>query len=178
MAADEPSSRAPTERGGVRRRVVSAWAVTGVAIMLLEAVLRLGERAVRTIEAGLDGVQTATLVVVVAAFAYGEGYRALQRRFAPAVVERALEAGRRHASLAHDLAAPLYALRLFGAPQREVRVAWLGVALIVVAIVIVRALPDPWRGIVDAGVAVALAWGTLALVVSFARAWRREQSRP
>jgi hypothetical protein len=29
----------------------------------------------------------------------------------------------------------------------------------------VRLLPQPWRGIVDAGVVVGLTWGTISLVV-------------
>ena len=50
--------------------------------------------------------------------------------------------------------------------------AWTGIALIVLAVIAVRALPSPWRGIVDAGVASALSWGLIALVIASARVLR------
>jgi hypothetical protein len=53
---------------------------------------------------------------------------------------------------------------LVGAPRPTLARAWLGVAGIVLAVLLVRALPDPWRGIIDLAVAAALAWGLLVLV--------------
>jgi hypothetical protein len=43
--------------------------------------------------------------------------------------------------------------------------AWGGIALIVIAVFAVRAMPEPWRGIVDCGVCAALAWGFGAILV-------------
>ena len=44
-------------------------------------------------------------------------------------------------------------------------VTWILTAAIVLLVVLVRQLPMPWRGFVDAGVVVALTWGTLAILV-------------
>jgi len=45
--------------------------------------------------------------------------------------------------------------------------------LIVASVVLVRAQPAPWRGIVDGAVAVAPSWGLVALAVQFIKAVRR-----
>jgi hypothetical protein len=36
---------------------------------------------------------------------------------------------------------------------------------IIVLIILVRLLPQPWRGMVDAGVVVGLAWGMISLIL-------------
>ena len=41
---------------------------------------------------------------------------------------------------------------------------------IVILVIIIRQLDQPWRGIVDAGVVIGLVWGALSIVVMFVRA--------
>ncbi len=53
--------------------------------------------------------------------------------------------------------------------------AWLGVALIVLAVLVVRGMPTPWRGIVDAAVAAALSSGLCAILAQVRAATRRSQ---
>src|SRR5690606_29101549 len=61
--------------------------------------------------------------------------------------------------------APLFAMGLMGPPAKGRLLAWLGVVAIIAAVLIVSRFPDPWRGIVDTGVAAALIWGAAALVI-------------
>jgi hypothetical protein len=165
-------------RGSVTTRVsstnrslyIALWATGGVALTFVEAVLRLGSRAHQTIRSGLTASEWVALCVWVLTLCYFEGYRALQKKFAPGVVARALTAGRELSGCWSVIGAPAYALGLYGAPRAAVLRSWLGVAAIVAAVLVVRALPPVWRGIVDAGVATALLWGLLALLSSFARA--------
>jgi hypothetical protein len=157
---------------------IAVWAVAGVGLLFLEGILRLGARAVSFVQGGLDGLEWLGLVLVVALFTYGEGHRALQRHFAPAVVARALSAGARLTGCMSVLAAPLHAMSLVGAERRVLARAWAGVALIVLAALCVRMLPMRWRGIVDAGVASALAWGLVAIVARFFGAIRNGETRP
>lgn len=151
---------------GRRTLLVATWAVGVIAVGFVEAIARLGARAWETVSAGLTPLHQAALVGVIVAFVYGEGMRALARRFVPHVVERAFRAGD-DVSLRAAVLAPAFAMSLHGASPRSVARAWAGVALIVVAVFLVRALPEPWRGIVDAGVASALSWGLGALVLRF-----------
>ena len=121
-----------------------------------------------SVAGGLSGVEWLALVVIAIAFAYGEGVRALARRWVPQMDRRARQLDRT-APLHHRLLAPLYAMSLIGAPRRTVARAWGGIVLIVAAVLIVRALPEPWRGIVDLAVALALTIGLARMGVELRR---------
>jgi hypothetical protein len=162
----------------MRQLLVSGWAVLSVAATFVEAIYRLSIHALLTLRADLSPGEWLALLTSVVTFAYGEGYRALQRRFAPHVVTRAFEIGARPLRVYTLPIAPLYSLSLVAAPRRVLARAWLGVTLIVCAVLVVRALPFPWRGIIDAGVAVALAWGLCALFLEFLRRCRAGYTRP
>ena len=158
------SSKPPSARG----TFATAWAVVGVAAILGKAVLALGARGLDTLRAGLGPAETVALLALTALFVWGEGYRALQRRWVPHVIAR-VRLLRRDPTPVRVALAPLYAMSLVGRPRKGLLRAWAGVAAIVAAVLLVRAFPEPWRGIVDFAVAAALAWGTVALL---ARGWR------
>lgn len=145
-----------------RAVLATCWALCGVLAIFADAVLALGGRGLQTVRAGLAPMEWVALYVLVALFVYGEGVRALQHRWIPLVLARCIDVAR--ARGLHQLLAPLYAMLLVGAPRRTLARAWLGVAGIVLAVLLVRALPDPWRGIIDLAVAAALAWGLLVLL--------------
>jgi hypothetical protein len=150
------------------RAWVAGWAVGGVVLIFAEAIFRLGLRALETLRAGLSPLAWTVFLLISCAFAYGEGYRALQLRFAPRVIERAFAVDvRRRRDV---VLAPLVALSLLAAAPREMARAYLAVGLIVAAALLVSAMPWPWRGIVDGAVAIALSWGALALLLQFASA--------
>jgi hypothetical protein len=79
-------------------------------------------------------------------------------------------------SLARTLA-PLHALSLFDTPPRRLFSAWVLLVGIVTIVLIVRKLPQPWRGSVDLGVVLALSWGSVAIVRECVRAWRVRAGR-
>jgi hypothetical protein len=157
-------------------RVTASWAVLGVAAALFEGIFRLGARALGTIRSGLEPTEWVALASAVVLLVYLEGYCSLQRRFVPQLISRALSLPDAR-DVTSMLLAPLYALSLIGAERRRRARAWVGLTLILGAVLAVRALPDPWRGIVDAGVAAALAWGTAALLARFFRAIGRPVTR-
>ena len=146
--------------------IASGWAVSGVAGLFAWAVYRLGARGLETLRSGLGVFEWTAAVVLTAAFVYGEGLVALDRRWVPRLFERArrLRGERR---LLPRVLAPLYGLALLGSDRAEVARGWAGTLAIVVAVLVVRALPEPWRGIVDFSVAAALAWGLSAIVRRF-----------
>jgi hypothetical protein len=61
---------------------------------------------------------------------------------------------------------------LFHARPRNLMLSWGLVGAIVTLVVLVRLLPQPWRGIVDAGVVIGLVWGVVFLWVLFFRVLR------
>ncbi len=153
------------------RAVVSVWTLIGVAALFTSAIYRLGTRGVATIQAGLGWGEWSVLVLLTVAFVYGEGFRALDRRWVPRLVDRALLL-RDDPRLFVRLLAPLYGLSLVGAGRDDLIRGWLLTAAILGAALIVRTLPDPWRGIVDFAVAAALAWGLVAILRRFPEAVR------
>lgn len=145
------------------RRLVTAWALIGVGGLLAWATYRLGSRGIDTIRGGLEVGEWVVLALLVPAFAYTEGFLAMDRRWVPKVVERArrlVDDNRR----ALWLVAPFYGMSLIGSGRKELLRAWLGTAAIVAAVALVRMLPEPWRGIIDLSVATALAWGLAAIL--------------
>lgn len=156
---------------------VAGWGVFGVAATFVEAILRLGARAREELAGDLTPTQWAVLVGLTIVLGYGEGYRALQRRFAPSVVARSLEAASRE-RIAWAVFAPLYALSLIGAPARTIVRSFAGVAAIVACVLVVRELAAPWRGIVDGAVCFALSWGLVALLACFASALAERAAQP
>ena len=145
----------------------AAWALVGVAAIFAYAVLRLGERGIETIRAGLTPAEWAALAVIAALTVYSEGVRALQRRWVPHLFERV--AGLRAEPVLHRLLAPIWALSLIAAPRRSLLRAWVGLFAIVLAVILVRRLPEPWRGIVDFAVAISLGWGLVVMIAGMVR---------
>jgi hypothetical protein len=150
-------------------KLIASWGVLGVLALLTQAIFRLGQRALEAHEHQLSTTQIVVYAAWVVFSLYGEGYRAFQLRFSPRVVARALFVGRSQNWL-HAVLAPAFCMSLFHATRRGRIVAWGTVAMVVCLVLLVSRLPQPWRGIIDAGVVLALLWGAVAIVVFFVRA--------
>jgi hypothetical protein len=132
-------------------------------------VFRLTPFAVDAIQAGLAPFQWGALFGNVIFMGYTNGYRVFQRQFSPRVVARAW-ALRAEPTPARVLFAPFFCMAYFGAVAKRQRIAW-GVTIgVVILVLLVRTLAQPWRGIVDAGVVVSLAWAVFAILGFAARA--------
>lgn len=150
-------------RAGFGNVAVQVWAAGGVVFLFAEAAWRLGGRGIAAVRGGLTTFEWIALAVITAVFVYGEGVRALQRRWVPSVLAR-VERLPSESFLPWGAAGPLYAMSLVGRSPASVLRAWAGVTAIILAVLIVSRFPDPWRGIVDAGVAAALVWGAITLL--------------
>jgi hypothetical protein len=62
-------------------------------------------------------------------------------------------------------------MSFFGASRRGLTLAWGLLICIVALVLLVHQLGQPWRGIVDGGVVVGLAWGAIFLWVQLGRWW-------
>ena len=111
-------------------------------------------------------------VIVMAWF---EGYRAFQRRYAPRFAAR-VQALYRSATPLQALLAPAVCMGFLQGSRRRVITAWLLTCGIVAIVLVYRALPQPWRGILDAGVVVGLVWGLAATLHAVVRALRHGPS--
>ena len=152
----------------------SVWGLLGFLAILGQAFWRLGPYAVHAIRSHLSAGQIVFLVGWVVFMTYSEGYRGFHKRFAPRFVARAMHLARRPRPL-HVLFAPLFCMALFHATRRRLVVSWCLLVGIVLLIVLVRQLNQPWRGMVDAGVVLGLVVGAVSLVWHWVQALRGEK---
>ena len=143
------------------------WGVAGVSLLLLEAVFRLGAVALQTLRMDLDWWHWVACGISLVVLGITEGYMAFQRGFSPRVAARALHL-KDNPQLWNVALAPVFCMGLIHATRRRLTSSWILAVAVILIIIAVRALPPPWRGIVDLGVVVALAWGVGALWYFFA----------
>jgi hypothetical protein len=110
----------------------------------------------------LSGLQWLALIFSVVYMSYAEGYKGFHRGFAPRVVIRASYL-RDNPRLDHILLAPLFCMGYIYATRRRKIVSMALTTMIVCFVLIARQLPQPWRGIVDAGVLLGLGWGLVSI---------------
>ena len=151
------------------------WAVAGIAGILAWAISRLAVVALDALAQPFAWYHWAAMGVFVPFMAWSEGVRGFQRRFSPRVAERAMLI-RTAPTAARVVFAPLFAAGFFGGPRRERLSICLGTVAIVVLVVLVHHLDQPWRGIIDAGVVAGLTWGMVVTLALSASAWRRGTS--
>ncbi len=111
----------------------------------------------------LDWLHWLALGVSILYMAYAEGYKGFHLGFAPRVVARAsyLSANPR---LLHVILAPVFCMGYIHATKRRKMLSFGLTSMIICFVLIVRMLPQPWRGIVDAGVVTGLMLGILSIL--------------
>lgn len=144
------------------------WGVGGVILLLLFAIYRLAPLALELFSLRLSLLHYAALVFSVLYMAWAEGYKGFHLGFAPRVVLRARYL-HDHPRPLHLLLAPLFCMGYIHATRRRQLLSY-GLTLMIIGFIIVaRMLPQPWRGILDAGVVTGLSLGIASLLYFLAR---------
>ena len=151
------------------------WGLSGVLLLLGQALYRLTPKALSTLQGELSGFQWGSLALFCLVMAYSEGYKGFYKAFSPRVAARAFIAHER--SLWATFLAPAFCMALFDATRKRLIVSWILVSAIIALVLSVQLLPDPWRGIVDAGVVVGLAIGWVSTLFHFIAYWRGNRVR-
>lgn len=161
------------------RWIAYYWALLGVIGLLASAIWRLTPRVVELADVALGPLHWLALAVFTPYMAYAEGYKGFHLNFAPRVVARALylrERQSRHTQAGAlpeflaTLLAPAFCMGYFHATRRRMLVSWLVSSAIVMLVLAVSRTPQPWRGIVDAGVVTGLAMGIASVLWHWLRA--------
>lgn len=168
---DGPVNAGPVSTGRAVATAGALWAVGGIVGLLVWAVYRLARISIAAFDQPFAWYHWAALLAIIPFMAWSEGLRGFQLRFSPRVAERAMTV-RRQPTLLRVVLAPLYAAGYFEGTRRERLGVYFGTLGILVLIVLVHRLDQPWRGILDAGVVVGLSWGTIATLALSVRAWR------
>lgn len=142
----------------------AVWGVLGLCALLLWAIYRLSFYAVAAWEAPWAWWHWAFFAIWMVFMLYSEGYKGFQKGFSPRVVARAVHLSR-HPVGWHVALAPLYCMGYIHATKKRRIVALSVTAGVVLLVLLVSLLPQPWHGIVDMGVVAGLLYGVTAILV-------------
>lgn len=139
------------------------WGIFGVIAFLLFAVLRLGPRILDLSDYTLSPLHWLLMVGFVLWMAWAEGYKGFHQAFSPRVIARAryLRTGS-HPVL--SLLAPLFCMGYIHSTRKRKIVSMVLTSVIIGLVMLLRITPQPWRGIIDAGVVTGLTIGIASLV--------------
>ena len=151
------------------RKLAVIWALLGFTGLLGVAIFRLAVIAIDSWSSEMQTVHYLVLLANLVFMAYTEGYRGFQIRFSPRFAQRLLKL-KTSGSALQCLLAPLYCMNYFNSARRQLIVTYSLTLMIVVFILGFRYIPQPWRGILDAGVVLGLAWG---LITTWAQSLER-----
>ena len=158
------SRRLAPIKPGVFGTLAVIWGLAGIGLLLGQAIYRLTLISLVGLSMPLHWYHWAALAGWVLFMAYSEGYRGFQKNFSPRVAARAAYLYR-HATVLRALMAPLFCMGYFHIERRR-QIVVFSITLAVIGFIIgAHYLPQPWRGIVDLGVVIGLAWGLVALGV-------------
>lgn len=150
---------------------IRIWAIGGVLLVLAKAVVGLMPLVTEALGAPLStGLWLAT-GAWVAFMIYAEAYRGFHLRFNPCVVARAhwLAENRRPWLV---LIAPFFAMGLLYGSKRRLITSWVITIGVVILVILVGTLDQPYRGIIDLGVVIGLGLGGASLLGHAYRAER------
>lgn len=146
-------------------RIAAYWGLGGFLLLILQALFRFYPTIMETVTGPHSAGHWLGVSLSVVLFGLGKGYFVLQRRFAPRFTTRVRELATAPTRMRDGLLAPFYCLNLVGAEKKALMRGYLLVGAIVLMIVAAKQLPDSWYGPVIVGVAVALAWGAVAVAI-------------
>ncbi|NNC54497.1 MAG: hypothetical protein HKO07_02110 [Pseudomonadales bacterium] len=138
--------------------IAAAWAIAGFSALMLQAIYKLLTISIDAFNYSFSKIHWLALIANIVFMAYSEGYKGFQRGFSPRFAHRARHVYLQGTFVERTLA-PFYCMNFFNAPVRRMIVSYLLLLMILVFIFLFQRIPLPWRGILDAGVVVGLAWG-------------------
>ena len=146
--------------------VGAVWGVVGFSLILGWPIVRLAYRFIEAWELRAQWGVWHWLVLVTFIFfmAYTEGYRGFQKAFSPRCAAR-VQHLRHNPTLLRVILAPLFVMTFFASTRKRLIVSYAITAMVIVFIVGFRLIPQPWKGILDAGVVVGLTWGLISFLL-------------
>lgn len=141
----------------------AVWGVLGLSALLLWAIYRLSFYAIEAWAEPWAWWHWVFFAGWMVFMIYSEGYKGFQKGFSPRVVARAVHLSR-HPVAWHVLLAPLYCMGYIHATKKRRIVSLSVTAGVVLLVLLVSLLPQPWHGIVDLGVVAGLGYGLIAIL--------------
>jgi hypothetical protein len=151
-----------TTGSSVAGKIGAFWGIAGLSLLFSNALYRLYPYAQELLELKFEWFHWVALAGSLAFMGYAEGYKGFHLKFSPRAAARALYLTR-NPTVMRVLFAPLFCIGFFHATRKRKMVAYALTTMIILLIIGVRRLDQPWRGIVDAGVLLGLGWGLISV---------------
>ena len=145
------------------KNIIAVWGVGGCVLLLSWAIFRLTPITLEAFSFDLHWHHWTALMLNLLFMAYYEGYRGFQKAYSPRIAARSKYV-RDTGSLIEKILAPIFCMGYFHAAKRRL-IATYGLTLGIIALLVVfQQIPQPWRGIFDAGVLFGLSWGVVSII--------------
>tara|TARA_R110002094_G_scaffold61829_3_gene72361 strand:+ start:555 stop:1061 length:507 start_codon:yes stop_codon:yes gene_type:complete len=142
--------------------IAACWGFLGIFTLFSFAIVRLSRIGIDSWSVPFGWHHWLALTIWILFMAYNEGYKGFQRGFSPRVAARTAYLYR-NPSLLRLLFAPLFCMGYFDITRKRQILTFALTLMIIVLVQAVSLLEQPWRGIVDLGVVIGLAWGLITL---------------
>lgn len=152
----------------IARHLGALWGVSGFVLLIGFAVVRLFEVFEQSLNETWNPLHWGVLVAFVIFMAYSEGYKGFHRSYSPRLAARAFYLAQSGSPIELALA-PFYCMSFFRAPKKRIIVSFALTIMIIALVTLFHYIPQPWRGILDAGVVVGLSIGLASTLYFCAR---------
>jgi hypothetical protein len=142
--------------------IAASWGFLGVFTLFSFAIFRLSYLGIEAWSMPFAWQHWLVLVVWIVFMAYNEGYKGFQKGFSPRVAARTAYLYK-NPSLLRLILAPLFCMGYFHATRKRQLITFAITLMVIGLVQAVALLEQPWRGIVDLGVVIGLAWGLISL---------------
>lgn len=144
--------------------LAALWGYTGILLIFGSAIYRLSQISWQMFGQPMQVYHWAALAFSLVFMGFAEGYRGFQCGFSPRVAAR-IQYLSRNVTPVRLLLAPLFCMGFFHATRRRQIVTFCLTLGILMLVMLVHQLEQPWRGIIDAGVVLGLCWGIVSLSI-------------
>ena len=135
-------------RNSIYGTIGALWGLGGILALLLSAVLRLWPMVEDAFAYPLTWYHKTALIVIALGMAYMEGYKGFQMAFSPRTAARARYLLENPRPL-YVVLAPFFCMGYFYATKRR-KIISISLTLgIILLVILVRFVPQPWRGTVS-----------------------------
>lgn len=152
------------------RQIGAVWGMGGTIFFLLYACYRLWGYSWELTSEDLTVFEIYVLVLWVAYMVYTEGVKAFGQAFSPRVAARTQYLVKQGSALQLILA-PFFVFGYFHTTKKRLIVTYSLTIGIIIFIIAIRFASHPWRGIIDAGALIGIAYGTGTVVYFAIKAW-------
>ena len=146
---------------GVYKILGCLWGFLGITFLLGHGVSCLIPYVIELSDFLLNRVHYIALSFSVFLLGYAEGYKGFQLKFSPRAASR-ISVILKEPTYLRIIFAPFFCMGFFDSSTKRKILSYGLTGIIIVLIILVSKLPQPWRGIVDAGVLLGLSWGIIS----------------